>query len=240
MWFATHQNADGSIPASPDLGGELLLYRLQRLLDRDGLRLRAVDGRPHARRAGLAVPPDASSTSWYASQDRRRRTARQRSPSRRLLVHPPRRAPTVAYYNAGYVRALRMARPARGSGSARPTARPTGEARIARIAGTFSDSFWDPAVGAFRDTTTGPTIHATGRQPRSRSSPASPHRHRHNAHSRTSSRRALPYGNPLVDSDLWNSEDWGSYATERVYPFIGHFELLARYSARPRRTPPSS
>jgi hypothetical protein len=37
------------------------------------------------------------------------------------------------------------------------------------------------------------------------------------------------YGNTIADSNVWDDPAWGHEASERVYPFIGYFELIARF-----------
>ena len=40
------------------------------------------------------------------------------------------------------------------------------------------------------------------------------------------------YGNTIVDGDLWDDvKVWGTQASERVYPFMSYFEVLARFRA---------
>jgi hypothetical protein len=41
-----------------------------------------------------------------------------------------------------------------------------------------------------------------------------------------------PYGNTIADNNTWDYPAvWGSNAKDRVFPFIGYFELLARFRA---------
>jgi hypothetical protein len=40
-----------------------------------------------------------------------------------------------------------------------------------------------------------------------------------------------PEGDTMVDSSAWNNSGWGYDATERIYPFISYFDVLARYAA---------
>jgi hypothetical protein len=40
------------------------------------------------------------------------------------------------------------------------------------------------------------------------------------------------YGNTIADDDVWDDPAWGAWASQRVYPFIGYFELLARFRLR--------
>jgi hypothetical protein len=38
------------------------------------------------------------------------------------------------------------------------------------------------------------------------------------------------YGNTIADTQNWDNDAWGYQASERVYPFMSYYELLARFS----------
>ena len=134
----------------------------------------------------------------------------------------------VAYYNAGYVLALRN-----GAAIAdllgHPDVAKLWRARADALAPVFDSTFWDPAAGAFLDSPDGPVVHpqdgnafailaglATPTQA------ASAIRYL----DRTTSR---PWGNAIADNDTWASPDWGSDPSQRVYPFMTYFDVMARF-----------
>ena len=137
---------------------------------------------------------------------------------------------TVAYYNAGYVRALRFAAKIAGwIGQPAEAAAWTG--RIAGVAAAFGPAFWDASVGAYKDATVGPVVHpedgnvfavlaglATLAQARSALDYLGGHEWQ-------------PYGATIADNDVWDGYPWGDQADLRVYPFIGYFDVVARYQS---------
>jgi hypothetical protein len=228
LWYAAHQNADGSIPASPLWGDALVLidYNAYWVADLYDYVLYTGD-------LGLArqVWPNLVSLldGWYASRI---------DASGLVVADPgaidyatiPRRGSTVAYYSAGYVWALRMAVQLAGW-LGEKTEAAVWTARITSISAAFGPAFWDPSVGAFLDTTTGPVVHpedgnafavlagiATLAQARSALDYLQAHEWQ-------------PYGAGIADTDVWDGFPWGDQATLRVYPFISYFEVLARYQA---------
>jgi hypothetical protein len=132
---------------------------------------------------------------------------------------------TVAYFNAQYVYVLRQAAELAGW-LGHPRAAGTWEARATRFAPRFA-AFWDPAAGAYSDTTNDPSTHpqdgnafavlagiGTAKQQRS----ALNYLWQHDWQS---------YGNTIADTDAWNDPAWGGSASLRVYPFMSFYEVLA-------------
>jgi Bacterial alpha-L-rhamnosidase C-terminal domain len=104
-------------------------------------------------------------------------------------------------------------------------------ARAQQLAGRFASAFWDPSVGAFQDTTEDDAVHPQdGNAFAILAGLASPEQ----------ARSALEYldrttagsnGNAIADTDGWRGPNWGADDNERIYPFIGYFDVLARYAA---------
>ncbi len=140
----------------------------------------------------------------------------------------PRKGTTVAYYNAGYVRALRLA--ARLAGwIGEPDEGAAWTARIAPLAAAFGPAFWDASVGAFRDATDGPVVHPEdGNAFAVLAGLASPAQAR-SALDYLGGHLWQPYGAAIADNTVWDGYPWGDYADKRVYPFISYFEVVARY-----------
>jgi hypothetical protein len=226
LWYAQNQNDDGSLPASPLAGGELVLFDYMAYWVED-----LYDYVLYTGDLSLAqtVWPELEKLldAWYPAQ----------AGPGGLLVNNlgtgdyagiPRTGTTVAYFNAGYARALRFA--AQIAGWLGETAEAASwTARIAPLAAAFSSAFWDPAAGAFRDSTTGPVVHpqdgnvfavlaglATAGQARSALAYLA-------AHDRQ------PYGPTIADDNVWDTPSWGEEADMHAYPFITYFELLARF-----------
>jgi hypothetical protein len=227
-WFATVQNADGSIPASALQNHTPLLidynaYWIEALHDytlytgdRSLLKKvlpnleRLVDGfyPAHLDSNGLLV-------NWRTGHD---------------YAYIARTGPVVTYYNAQYARALGMAATLAIWGGKPALAKPW-RSRAAAVSTHFSSTFWDPGVGAFTDSAGNTTVHpqdgnvfailaglATAPQARAALAYVD----------RTMSR---PEGDTIADTDVWNNDGWGYDASERIYPFISYFDVLARYSA---------
>ena len=137
---------------------------------------------------------------------------------------------TIAYYNAGYGRALdEAATLARWLGkNGQATAWRT---RIGPLRRAFNASFWDAKAGAYLDSTTGPRVHPEdGNAFAVLAGFASPMRAR-SALDYLGNATRESYGNTLLDIDAWSYPGWGGLSNLRVYPFIGYFEVLARYAA---------
>ena len=156
LWFGSAHHADGAIPDSPLFGASKVLFDYNAFWVEDLYNYVLYTGDLALART---VWPDLVGLMdrWYPAQ---------MGPDGLLVnrlgdydyayIHRP--GTTVAYYNAGYVRALRMASSiATWLGeSASATA---WKARIPPIAARFSAAFWDKSAGAFKDTTTGTVDH---------------------------------------------------------------------------------
>ena len=228
LWYAGAQHADGSIPASPYMNGTLTLIDYNAFWVEDVYDYVLYTG-------DLAVVRqiwpslEELMNMWYPAQI---------GPNG-LLVNNlgpfdygyiPRTGSTVAYYNAGYVRALRFAAQL-ATWVEEPAQAAAWIARIAPIAAAFVPAFWDGTVGAFRDATVGPVVHpedgnvfavlaglTTPAQARSALDYLGGHEWR-------------PYGAAIADDDVWDGYPWGDYADQRVYPFISYFDVVARYQS---------
>ena len=228
------QNGDGSIPASPFRGRSVVLvdynaYWIETLYDYvlytgDLALLRQVwpalvklvdDFYPGHVAGGLLV-------NWLGPAD---------------YAYIPRGGDRVAYYNAQYVRALRLASALAGWNADSDKAG-RWAARAGATAAVFADTFWDAAWA--RSATRPPTppcIRSTGT--RSRSSRASPPRRRRSRCSPTSTARcggatATRSRTPTAGV----AHELGRRRPRTLYPFISYFELAARFSLAP--TPPRS
>jgi hypothetical protein len=226
QWFASAQKADGAIPASPLLGRSLVLvdynaYWIESLYDYvlhtgdlpflqqvSANLVRLVDGLyPEHVTGGLLV-------NWLGAAD---------------YAYIPRGGNRVAYYNAQYVRALKLAAALadwNGDGARADRWR----ARAAETAAAFGPAFWNPGAGAYRDTTNG-THHALdGNAFAILAGIANPSQAQ-SALSYVDRAMRRPYGNSVADGNGWRGVNWADGDHERVYPFVGFFELLARYAA---------
>lgn len=226
LWYATHQHPDGAIPSSPERNGTVVLVDYNAYWVEDVYDYVLYTGDLQLARK---VWPELVRLmdDWYLPQI---------GPSGLFVnsaanadyANIPRTGPVVAYYNAGYVRALGFASQLAGwlGESDREAA---WKARIAPVSAAFGPAFWDPAAGAFRDATTGPVVHpqdgnvfailaglATAAQSRLALGYLRAHEWQ-------------PYGAAIADNDVWDSSAWGTDADRRVYPFISYYELLARY-----------
>jgi hypothetical protein len=228
VWYASEQHDDGSIPASPEAGGvttlfdynaywvedlyDYVLYTGDLVLAREvwPSLVRLLDGWYPAR-----VGPSGLLVNGLGNRD---------------YGNIPRAGTTVAYFNAGYARALGQAA-AVAAWVGRPAEAAAWKARIASLAAAFGPAFWDASAGAYKDATTGPVVHPedgnvfavlAGLTSLPRAREALDYLERHDWQ---------PYGAALADNDTWHGYPWGAGASKRVYPFIGYFELLARYQS---------
>jgi hypothetical protein len=135
---------------------------------------------------------------------------------------------TVAYYNAGYVRALEQAAQlAAWTGNRERAA--AWRARMAPVEAAFTAAFWNPAVGAFKDTSDGDVVHPQDGNAFAVLAGVATREQSLAALDWISRVLWRPYGSTLVDSDRWDHHEWGRQASQRVYPFITFYEVLARY-----------
>jgi hypothetical protein len=138
---------------------------------------------------------------------------------------------TVAYYNAGYARALRMSA-ALASWLGEQRTATAWRGRLAPLAAAFAPAFWDGSAGAFRDATEGPTVHPQDGNAFAILAGLASREQGLSALGYLSRVLWRPYGAGIADNDVWDFlPDWGDNASQRVYPFISYFEVLARYAA---------
>jgi hypothetical protein len=226
LWFAENQHADGSIPASPAGNGQVFFdynaYWVEDLYD-DVL---YTGDLALARQVWPVLVKLMDG--WYPAQ----------AAPGGLLVNDlgrfdyafiPRTGTTVAYYNAGYALALELG--SKVAGWLGETAEANAwTARLGPLGTAFRAAFWDAKAGAFRDATAGAVVHpedgnafailgglATVRQGRSALDYLTYH-------------DSQPYGSTIADDDVWDGYPWGDQASQRAYPFISYFEVLARYA----------
>jgi hypothetical protein len=225
-WFAAHQLSNGSIPSSPIFSGQLVLtdyngYWLQTLY-----RYALYSGD-----LGLVQqvwPNVRRLLDWYAA-----RTGRSG-----LFVNDldhldygfiRRHGDVVAYFNAQYVLALREAvKLARWMGYRSDAM--LWETRANDVSRVFTAAFWDPHAGAFRDTTIDSAAHPQdGNAFAILSGLATPDQAK-SALAYLWSHNARSYGNTITDSASWDDHAWGYQSSERVYPFMSYYEVLARFA----------
>ncbi len=225
-FFAQAQEPSGAIPGTPDMGGQVLFdYNAYWVMDLYDYVLYSGDTRFAAQ-----VWPNLLRlmNRWYVSQEQ----------AGGLLVNRgglwdysyfASRQPLVAYFNAQYALALEdAARLARWIGH--PLVARRWLQRVKLLAGPFNRTFWDPAVGAYRDSPTGPLVHPedgnafailAGLATRAQARTAL-------AHLESSDDKS--YGNTIADTNAWDNESMADTAASDVaYPFMSYFEVLARF-----------
>ena len=137
--------------------------------------------------------------------------------------------PLVAYYNALYARALEAGADVAGA-LGHTDAASRWRARAASLAAPFAAAFWDATAGAFSDTPGAATHPTDGNAFAVLAGLATPAQTT-SALARLAATTRLPWGNGVADSDAWSTAAWGSEPSQRVYPFISYFDVLARFEA---------
>ena len=225
VWFASVQNPDGAIPASPIFDHSLVLVDYNAYWI-EGSTTTCSTRATRAAPAGVpnlvklmndlypahVGPTGSSSTGSAVRTTRSSRAAGPRSPTT---------TPSTSAHSA-FAAAI-----ATWDGDAADADRLAARASR-RSAAAFGPAFWDPAAGAFSDTT-------ASQRPRARRQRV---RDPRRASTRPQARRRSTYldrtmaqpGRPSPTARLGRL-DWGDGDTQRVYPFISYFELLARYAA---------
>jgi Bacterial alpha-L-rhamnosidase C-terminal domain/Bacterial alpha-L-rhamnosidase 6 hairpin glycosidase domain len=229
QWFGDHQLASGAIPASPVGGGRLVLFdynaywlqSLYRYVLYSGDVALAREMWPHVMRL----------MTWYDGRT---------LPSGLLAANRPhadyafirRHGRVVSYFNAQYVLALRETEAlARWIGQSSATF----AARIARVARAFDAAFWDPAAGAYGDTTLDRTTHPQdGNAFAILAGLAGTHARSILDHLQSHDWRS--WGSTIVDDNSWDDPVWGYQSSERCYPFISYDEVVARFEVGLGRT----
>jgi hypothetical protein len=227
-WYAANQHDDGSIPATPDYSGTLTLFDYNAYWVED-----LYDYVLYTGDLGLAkqVWPNLTALmdDWYPAQT---------GPDGLLVnnlgnldyANIPRAGTTVAYYNAGYVRALHEAS-AIATWISQPARASVWNARVGQVAAGFARAFWDPSAGAFKDATKGPVVHPQDGNVFAVLAGLTTLARARSALNYLGGHDWRPYGATLADNDTWHGYPWGDQASLRVYPFIGYFELVARYQS---------
>jgi Bacterial alpha-L-rhamnosidase C-terminal domain/Bacterial alpha-L-rhamnosidase 6 hairpin glycosidase domain len=227
VWFANAQHGDGAIPCSPIFDGAWILFDYNAYWIEDLYNFVLWTGD-----TGLATEVWGTLVrllnNWYPTQTGPTGLLRS-ALGARDYAFVRRRGKVVAYYNAQYVRALQQAAWLAGQLD-HPALEAAWLTRASLVRASFNKVFWDPAAGAYRDTPTGPIVHPEdGNAFAILAGLASPAQAR-SALDYLSRHTRLPYGNAMADDNVWQ-EPRRSPARERVYPFIGYFDVLARYKA---------
>jgi hypothetical protein len=165
---------------------------------------------------------------WYPSHT---------DPTTGLLVDPfppgdyayiQRGGPLVAYYNALYVLALKDgAAIAETLGQSDAAAR--WRARAAAIGAVFGPTFWDSSAGAFEDSPTGPVVHPQDGNAFAILAGLATPAQATSALAYLDKTTHQAWGNAIADNDTWATPAWGMSPSQRVYPFISYFDVLARF-----------
>jgi hypothetical protein len=140
-----------------------------------------------------------------------------------------RRSGTVLYYNALYALALEEGAQIAGwlgkPGDARGWT-----ARAGKLARKVAATFWDPAVGAFKDTPDAPVVHPQDGNAFAVIARVASADQGRLALAFLAKANSRSYGNTIADTDVWaDPKVWGILAKERVYPFMSYFETIARF-----------
>ncbi len=228
LWFAQHQHRDGAIPASPLRQSRLVLFDYNALWV-DALHdfVLSTGDLVLARQVWPSLKRLLDR--WYTAQLGPRGLLVNRLGAKDYAyIH--RRGTVIAYFNAGYARALDHAS-ALAHWLRENTAAAAWTARARALARPFQNAFWDARAGAYRDSPTGTLVHPQdGNAFAILAGLATPGQSR-SALDYLSRATGTSYGNTIADNDAWNYPRWGGLAGKRVYPFVGYFEVLARYAA---------
>jgi hypothetical protein len=226
LWFGNAHHANGAIPDSPLFGGSYVLFDYNAFWVEDLYNYVLYTGDLSLART---VWPDLVGLMdrWYPAQmGKDGLLVNNLGDFDYAYIHRP--GKTVAYYNAGYVRALRMASALAGW-LGETASEHSWEARIAPIAAKFSAAFWDAKAGAFKDTTTGTVDHPQDGNVFAILAGLATKKQALSALNELETNDKYAWGNSIDDNNTWDSPAWGTDAKERVYPFISYFELLARF-----------
>ncbi len=136
----------------------------------------------------------------------------------------------VAYYAAQYVRALNMASTLAGwAGDSADAA--AWHTRAQTSATAVGATFWDTGAGAFSDTTTAPAVHALDGNVFAILAGVATVPQQTSILAYIDHAMSRAQGDAVVDTPSWNNSNWHDDATQHIYPFIGYFDVLARYAA---------
>jgi hypothetical protein len=228
LWFAQAQQAGGAIPSSPLFDRTWVLFDYNAYwveVLRDFVLWTGDTGLANQVWGALERLMEV----WYPAQVGSTGLLLVNHLGDKDYGYVNRRGDVVAYFNAQYALALEQA-----SWIADLTGHPAYGAiwrtRAKLLRKVFNATFWDPSAGAYLDTRTGPAVHPEDGNAFAILAGLA---------SRAQARSALAYlgrairrsyGNAMADNDVWH-ERHGAPADERVYPFIGYFEALARYQS---------
>jgi Bacterial alpha-L-rhamnosidase 6 hairpin glycosidase domain/Bacterial alpha-L-rhamnosidase C-terminal domain len=138
--------------------------------------------------------------------------------------------PLVAYYNAIYVLALKDGA-AIADVLGQTDAATRWRARAATIAAAFGSTFWDSSVGAFKDSPTGPVVHPQDGNVFAILAGLATPAQAISALAYLDKTTHQPWGNSIADNDTWATPAWGTSPSQRVYPYISYFDVLARFQS---------
>ncbi len=226
LWFAHAQLGNGAIPDSPLFGGTKVLFDYNSFWVEDLYNYVLYTGDLALARAAYPALVQLLDR-WYPAQlGPDGLLVNHLGDSDYAYIHRP--GTTVAYYNAGYVRALRMAASIAGWLGQTRSAQ-TWKDRIAPIAARFSSAFWDASAGAFKDATTGSVDHPQDGNVFAILAGLATKKQALSALNVLDTKDRYAWGDSIDDTNDWDSPTWGTGAKQRVYPFISYFELLARF-----------
>lgn len=222
-WFAGAQHGDGAIPSSPiyDAQNVLMDYNAYWVQTLYSYVLYSGD-------VGLArqVWPNVVRLLdvFYPEHTQDGLLVNDLGPADYAYIR--RRGDVVAYYNAQEVYALKLASTlAQWVGDGTASTRWT--ARAKALAAATDAAFWDGH--AFTDTTTDRATHPQDGNAFAVLSGVASHAQALSALDWLAGHDWRDYGNTIADTNNWDGPDWGYQASDRVYPFISYYELVARF-----------
>lgn len=134
----------------------------------------------------------------------------------------------VAYYNASYILALRNAASIADM-LGHPDVATLWRARADALAPVFDSTFWDPSAGAFLDSPDGPVVHPQDGNAFAILAGLATPTQAASAISYLDQKTSRPWGNAIADTDAWAAPGWGDDPSQRVYPFVTYFDVMARF-----------
>ncbi len=139
-----------------------------------------------------------------------------------------RAGPLVAYYNALYVLSLKAgAAIAAAIGQQDDASRWL--ARATSIGAAFGATFWDSSAGAFKDSPSGPVVHPQDGNAFAILAGLATPAQAVSALAYLDKTTHQAWGDSIADNDTWATPAWGMSPSQRVYPFISYFDVLARF-----------
>lgn len=222
--FSAGQQSDGAIPSAPFAGAQILFdYCGYWAIALHNYVLYSGDvafGRaqwPHLVRL---------LNHWYPSKSRQDGLV-VNDIGHRDYAFIPRHGNVVAYFNAEYVYVLKQSAELAAwlghRGQATDWSR-----RAAAVSRSFG-VFWDKQSGAYHDTTVDFAAHPEDGNAFAVIAGIPGHIDAVRALRYLEAHDWYSYGNSIVDLPTWDDADWGIQSNMRVYPFMGYYELLARF-----------